>query len=278
MDSRKSRTELALNLRLLDHQIIGPEGELLGNVDNLLLEEVDGHWFVTSLMTGPAAAAQRQGGRMGRWVEAIWRRMHPDADPEPVAVPMRHVTKVDSAVHVDESAARALAQTQSIELWLRENVISRLPGGLASDDDHRGPVARHRRRHPGFEPDPGARPIGHLLGAEVRDSEGTSLGRVIELSATAEDKGSIEAPGTLRLDALICSTSRIGGELGYTLTPEGPWVVRRLVQALHRGDRLVHVDDLDLHSFLGVEEPETGRAGGLTVRRHAEVTHPYDRR
>lgn len=277
MDSRKPGAELALNLRLLDHQIMGPEGELLGNVDNLLMEEVDGHWFVASLMTGPAAAAQRQGGRMGRWVEAIWRRMHPDADPVPVAVPLRHVTKVDSAVHVDESAARALAQTQGIELWLRENVISRLPGGLAGDDDDRGPVATHRRRHPGFEPDPGARPIGHLLGAEVRDSEDTSLGRVIELTATTDDDGT-EALGRLRLDALICSTSRIGGELGYTLTPEGPWVVRRLVQALHRGDRLVHVDDLDLHAFLAAEKPEEGRATTrLTVRRSAEVTHPYDR-
>ena len=277
MQPHEPRTEFALNLRLLDHQIVGPEGELLGNVDDLLLEESDGHWFVSSLMTGPAAAAQRQGGRLGHWIEAIWRRMHPDADPAPVAVPMRHVTKVDSAVHVDASAARALAESQGIELWLREKVISRLPGVLGSDDDHRGAVAMHRRHHTAFEPDPGHTPISSLFGAGVRDSGAASLGRVIEVTATADVEGA-EALSRLRLDALVCSKSRIGGELGYTLTPQGPWVVRRLVQALHRHDQLVQVDDLDLGSLLGGRGAEADGSKVLTVRRSAEVTHPYERR
>lgn len=295
MAHQQPESEFALVLRLLDHQIIGPEGELLGNVDDILIEQAEqaeqsvqpgqsgqseqaqGQWVVCAVMTGPSPAAQRQGGRLGRWLDASWRRLHPDADPVPLAVPFEDITDVDSAVHVNDGAARALAQSQGLELWLREHVISRLPGVLDGDDDHHGHLAMHRERHPDYAPGREARPMSRLLGAQVTDDAGASLGHVIEVTATV-DRGGTGAFGTVTLDSLVCSTSHLGNELGYTLTPQGPWVVRRLVQALHRGDRRVLVADVDLTAALADRPAGESDRQQLTLRSGATTAHPYDPR
>lgn len=45
-------------LRILDHQVVGPEGELLGNVDDLELVVSHDGWTITALQVGPAALGQ----------------------------------------------------------------------------------------------------------------------------------------------------------------------------------------------------------------------------
>ena len=59
--------DLDVGLRLLDHQIIGSKDELFGNVDNGVLEEVDGRLTLTGIVTGVPGLAPRIGGRVGGW-------------------------------------------------------------------------------------------------------------------------------------------------------------------------------------------------------------------
>ena len=84
-------TPLSLGLRLLDHQILGREQEMVGNVDDVALEERDGRLVAVGLLRGTGAWAQRQPGALGRWGRAIWRRLDPRADPRPLVLPLDHV-------------------------------------------------------------------------------------------------------------------------------------------------------------------------------------------
>jgi sporulation protein YlmC with PRC-barrel domain len=115
-------------LRLLDHQVVGPDGELLGNIDDLELVVSDEGWSVTALLVGPAALGQRLPGRLGRWTIAIWRRLRTDPDPRPCRVPVEQVHDIGSAVTVTRAAADSLAASFGLELWLCEYVVSRNPG------------------------------------------------------------------------------------------------------------------------------------------------------
>ena len=56
-----------IGLRLLDRQMVGNEDELLGNVDNLLVETVDDRFTVTAIVSGPAGLGSRFGGRVVGW-------------------------------------------------------------------------------------------------------------------------------------------------------------------------------------------------------------------
>ena len=114
-------TPLALGLRLLDHQILGREKEMVGNVDDVALEDRDGRLVAVGLLRGPGAWAHRQPGALGRWGRAIWRRLDPREDPRPLVLPLDHVVAVGSAVHVDPWADAFLAGADGLELWLRRH-------------------------------------------------------------------------------------------------------------------------------------------------------------
>ena len=92
-------TPLALGLRLLDHQILGREQEMVGNVDDVALEERDGRLVAVGLLRGPGAWAHRQPGALGRWGRAVWRRLDHREDPRPLVLPLDHVLSIGSAVH-----------------------------------------------------------------------------------------------------------------------------------------------------------------------------------
>src|SRR5690349_94039 len=85
-----------LVLRIMDHQIVGASGRMLGNVDDAVLERSSTDWVVTGLVVGPYGLGRRLPGRLGTWTLAIWRRLHPDSDPEPLIVPVGEVTSIDS--------------------------------------------------------------------------------------------------------------------------------------------------------------------------------------
>ena len=86
-------TPLALGLRLLDHQLLGQEQEMLGNVDDVALEDRDGRLVAVGLLRGPGAWAHRQPGALGRWGRAVWRRLDPREDPRPLVLPLDHVLR-----------------------------------------------------------------------------------------------------------------------------------------------------------------------------------------
>jgi len=114
-------------LHLLDRQIVDPDDAPVANVDDLeLRERADGRLAVSALLTGPGALGPRTGGRLGSWMVAIWRRLRPDADPQPGRIEARLVTHTDSAVHV--SVRTRDLRVDGFEQWARANVIDKIPG------------------------------------------------------------------------------------------------------------------------------------------------------
>jgi hypothetical protein len=112
-------------LHLLDHQIVDRNGRMVGNVDDLELEIVDaGAPVVTALLSGAAALAGRHGGRLGRWLGSLQRRLAEDDTPSRITMDL--VLSIDSAVHL--SRDRTELPTNRAEQWVRTRVIDHIPG------------------------------------------------------------------------------------------------------------------------------------------------------
>ena len=120
-------------LALLDRQIVDCHEQPLAKVDDLEITfDSLGRPYVVAILCGPGAAGPRLRDRPGRWVVAIWRRLHPAVDPDPARIPMNVVSRLDSAVHLsvdaDATAVRAL------HTWALEYIISRIPGATHGND------------------------------------------------------------------------------------------------------------------------------------------------
>jgi hypothetical protein len=114
-------------LHLLDRQLVDPDGRLVAKVDEIELTDLgDGRLTLTAVLTGPGVLGPRLRGRAGQLVGAVWRRLHPAQDPEPGRIPFRHLVRIDSAVHV--SLRRHELAVDGFEDWVRDHVVSRLPG------------------------------------------------------------------------------------------------------------------------------------------------------
>jgi sporulation protein YlmC with PRC-barrel domain len=115
-------------LELLDAQMIDVEGMMAGKVDDVELEmpEDGGPPFAPAILSGPAALGRRIGGRYGRWLESVHRRLHPDAEPEPARVGFGVVKKLGN--HLDLIVSKDDLQVTEVERWIRELVIGRIPG------------------------------------------------------------------------------------------------------------------------------------------------------
>ena len=126
--NRPARLDVVL--RVLDHQVVGPDKELVGNIDDLELTPAGEALAVTGSPSGrsPQPATTR---RLGTWVGAVWRRLSTDSDPRPVVIPLGHIAAVGSAITVDRPSARALAESFDLEHWLRRFVVSRIPAPRA---------------------------------------------------------------------------------------------------------------------------------------------------
>jgi sporulation protein YlmC with PRC-barrel domain len=227
---------LGLGVRLMDHQVLGREAEMLGKVDDVVLEERGGELVATGILRGPGAWAGRQPGVLGRWGQATWRALVPAEDPRPLVLPLDHLLAVDSAVHVDRWAEELLAQTEGLELWLRRHVVARIPG--AREGEHRlgGEVGTRPRSEPDLEMPAGAHLLSRLLGCDVVGRDGSPRGGVVEVRARqVRPLGSRVGP--LVVTSLVHGTRRLGGETGYLEDPAmGPRVLGALVRWWHRGD------------------------------------------
>ena len=281
--SRNDAVRLDIMLRLLDHQIVGPEGELLGNVDDVELVDTGAGLFVTGLAIGPASLAQRLPGRIGDWLYAIWRRLHPDSDPKPLVLPIERVTSIDSAVEVDGYAAKALGGAFGLEQWLRRYVVSRIPGAKGGGDERDAaqlqPVEagddQPESAKAGHDPDgsavrsplPDARFVSGLVGRTLLDaSTRRDLGRICEIHAAA---GPLDRPQVpMQVTHLQYGRHLRGSELGYNADrKQGPWIVAAVVRHWQRDNRVVPMGGIgDLWSTDG-QVVLTG-AGGLS--------HPYE--
>lgn len=117
---------------LLDRQLVDPNGRLAGKVDDLELTDptFDANGAgpapaVVAILSGPAALGPRLGGRLGKTVAGIWRRLHPDEDPRPTRIPFEEVARLSDHVELGLSW-QALHQHHTE--WLSTKLISRLPG------------------------------------------------------------------------------------------------------------------------------------------------------
>ena len=235
---------LALRLRLLDHQLVGHEQEMLGNVDDVALEDRDGHLVAVGLLRGPGAWAARQPGALGRWGQAAWRRLDPREDPRPLVLPLDHVVSIGSAVHVDPWADAFLAGADGLELWLRRHVVSKIPGARGGDSPFGGDLSLVPRQDPDLELATQTHLLSTLLGAEVVGGDGSGVGQVVEVRAVQATPLSSRV-GPLVVTSLVHGPRATGGGFGYREDPTmGPRLLAVALRWWHRHDVETAWDDV----------------------------------
>ena len=113
-------------LHLLDRQVVSKrDGRLVGKVDDLELEVDVERPYVCALLTGPQALGGRLPGLLGGFVRSVHRRLHPDPDPGPNAIPAGRIVDITSAVQIDSHDGLAVAGFGD---WLESQVVCRIPG------------------------------------------------------------------------------------------------------------------------------------------------------
>lgn len=124
------RKTLEVALDIIDRQLLDSAGKPCGKVDDLHLEfpgdDVRQAPEVTQILVGPGALAPRVGGLPGKVMRLVWRRLHPNKDPRPIAVEWSLVGKVDSAVHL--TVPREEVGLMRSEDWARKTFIGKIPG------------------------------------------------------------------------------------------------------------------------------------------------------
>jgi sporulation protein YlmC with PRC-barrel domain len=113
---------LDLALHLLDRQIVDTDGNPVGNVDDV---EIDECGYVEALLVGPQAVAGRLGGRLGEWL-AFWTRVL-QGGTEPTRIPVDLLTDLGS--HITVARSRTELGAHRNEDRAREYLIGRIPGG-----------------------------------------------------------------------------------------------------------------------------------------------------
>lgn len=115
-----------LDLHLLDRQVVDVEHQPVARVDDVeLAVGADGALRVTAVLVGPEALGPRLGGRLGRWVTNVGRRLRPEL-AEPPRIPIDLVEDLGGPVRL--SVHRDDLDLPRSEAWFREHVVDRLPG------------------------------------------------------------------------------------------------------------------------------------------------------
>lgn len=255
-------------LRLMDHQIVGPEGELVGNVDDLQVAEVGGRLVITHLLVGPEALGHRLPGVLGRWTLAVWRRLRSQEEPVVTRLSLDHLVRLDSAAHVSPVGSHLLRESFGLEAWLREHVVSRIPGARAAPKEGSGepPVTSESPRHTEV-PSAELHRVSQLMGFTVHDSDGRVLGPVADLRCRAVTVMA-ERVGPLEVVGVSFGRHGAGSRLGYNdRAAQGPWLIRTILQRLHRNDRYAawqHVQQVDWS------------AGTVRLRAAPALVHPLE--
>jgi sporulation protein YlmC with PRC-barrel domain len=127
MSEHKLPRELLAGLELLDRQLIDPDGFLAGKVDDLEFEfDDEGVPTAIAILSGPGALAGRVGGRLGRWIAVLHRRLQDEPDARPARVPFELVTGIGTDVTL--AARRSELESNHSEDWARDVIVSKLPG------------------------------------------------------------------------------------------------------------------------------------------------------
>ncbi len=125
-------SSLDVGLDLLDREVIDVEGRPVGKVDDLELSDpADGPPTITALLLGPAAYGRRLGGRIGEWIEGAGTKLAETA--EAIRIPMDLVDDIDVSVRL-RVTAESLQRPNQLEHWLRDRIISRIPGARRASE------------------------------------------------------------------------------------------------------------------------------------------------
>jgi sporulation protein YlmC with PRC-barrel domain len=117
---------LHAKLHLLDRQIVTKtDGRLIAKVDDLEFDLDAAVPHVTALLTGPGALGRRLPGLVGRFVVAVYQRLHPDPVPDANQIPAARIVDITSAVVIDSTQG---LNVDGFGQWIGDQIISRLPG------------------------------------------------------------------------------------------------------------------------------------------------------
>jgi hypothetical protein len=113
-------------LHLLDRQIVDVDGRMAGKVDDVELEpsEAGDSFHVVTILSGPGALGPRMGGRFGRFVAAVHRRLADE--PRPARLSFGVVTDVGN--HVTVGLSRDDLESNRAEEWTRVHLVDHVPG------------------------------------------------------------------------------------------------------------------------------------------------------
>ena len=121
---------MLLGFDLLDRQIVDRDGLPVGKVDDIeLTVHDDGTLRVIALLVGAQAWGRRVGGWFGRAVTASAIRLQRREPAGPLRIPWELVRGTEAAVRL--TVSRDLLAEPELEAWLREHLISRIPGSEA---------------------------------------------------------------------------------------------------------------------------------------------------
>jgi hypothetical protein len=114
-------------LELMDRQIVDHDGRMVAKVDDVeLTGRDDGRLVVTGLLTGPGALGPRLGGALGSITTAIWSRLSGRDSTDPRRIDIGMVSDISTVVTLQ--VGRRTADVDGFEIWMRDRVISALPG------------------------------------------------------------------------------------------------------------------------------------------------------
>jgi sporulation protein YlmC with PRC-barrel domain len=108
---------------LLDRQIVGEDGSVVGKVDDLELRAEGDTFVVDALLVGPEALADRINGPIGKLLRRIGRGFRAEA---PQRIPINAIRQVEPTIVVTTAVAHATDSPS--EDWLRRRIIDRIPG------------------------------------------------------------------------------------------------------------------------------------------------------
>lgn len=112
---------------ILDNQIVDRNQRKMGKVDGITIEIRDGHPpRLAYIETGATTLARRLHPRLQKWVAALEQKLGIKSS-EPFRIPFSQVRDIGIDVDVDLEAEETSAL--AYEIWLREHLIKRIPGG-----------------------------------------------------------------------------------------------------------------------------------------------------
>lgn len=114
---------------VLDKQIVDRKQVKMGKVDGLVIALQDGEApRVACLEIGAVALARRLGSRIGRWASHLGERLGGAQHREPYRVPWTKVRDVRTEGDIDLDLSVEETPVFNWQAWLRDHVITRIPG------------------------------------------------------------------------------------------------------------------------------------------------------